>query len=87
MMQADVSCIIAEDGKSAIILVTHDTGEAIAMADRVLVLTTRPATVRALNVIDLPRADRRSSSAAQLCCAPGRIANICADLGKPAGVV
>jgi ABC-type nitrate/sulfonate/bicarbonate transport system ATPase subunit len=43
--------------KSAI-LVTHHIGEAIAMADRVLVLSARPASVRALHVIDLPKAGR-----------------------------
>ncbi|OYX79271.1 MAG: spermidine/putrescine ABC transporter ATP-binding protein, partial [Bradyrhizobium sp. 35-63-5] len=57
LLQADVSRIIAERGKSAI-LVTHDIGEAIAMADRVLVLSARPATVRALHIIDLPKAGR-----------------------------
>jgi hypothetical protein len=53
----DVSRIIAERGKSAI-LVTHDIGEAIAMADRVLVLSARPAIVRATHLIDLPRIGR-----------------------------
>ena len=57
LLQADVARIIAERGKSAI-LVTHDIGEAIAMADRVLVLSARPATVRAIHVIDIPRAGR-----------------------------
>lgn len=57
LLQADVARIIAERGKSAI-LVTHDIGEAVAMADRVLVLTGRPASVRALHVIDLPRVGR-----------------------------
>lgn len=57
LLQADVSRIIAERGKSAI-LVTHDIGEAIAMADRILVLSGRPATVRALHTIDLPRVGR-----------------------------
>jgi NitT/TauT family transport system ATP-binding protein len=57
LLQVDVSRIIKERGKSAI-LVTHDIGEAVAMADRVLVLSARPATVRALHVIDLPRVGR-----------------------------
>jgi NitT/TauT family transport system ATP-binding protein len=57
LLQADVSRIIAERGKSAI-LVTHDIGEAIAMADRVLILSARPATVRALHVIELPKVGR-----------------------------
>ncbi|MEW6121784.1 MAG: ABC transporter ATP-binding protein [Pseudomonadota bacterium] len=54
LLQADVTRIIGERGKSAI-LVTHDIGEAIAMADRVLVLSLRPATVRAVHEIRLPR--------------------------------
>ena len=57
LLQADVGRIIAERGKSAI-LVTHDIGEAIAMADRVLVLSARPATVRALHVIAMPQRTR-----------------------------
>lgn len=57
LLQVDVSRIIAERGKSAI-LVTHDIGEAIAMADRILVLSARPATVRAIHIIDMPRVGR-----------------------------
>ncbi|WP_332118553.1 ABC transporter ATP-binding protein [Azorhizobium caulinodans] len=57
LLQADVARIIAEQRKSAI-LVTHDIGEAIAMADRVLVLSLRPATVKALHEIRLPKGER-----------------------------
>ncbi len=57
LLQADVTRIIAERGKSAI-LVTHDIGEAIAMADRVLVLGLRPTVVRNLHVIDLEKVGR-----------------------------
>jgi NitT/TauT family transport system ATP-binding protein len=35
--------------------VTHDLEEAIALADRVFVLTAGPATVKAVYDIDLPR--------------------------------
>lgn len=41
--------------KAAVVFVTHDLEEAIALADRVLVLTARPATVKAIHKIDLPR--------------------------------
>jgi NitT/TauT family transport system ATP-binding protein len=34
-------------------LVTHDIGEAIAMSDRVLVLSQRPGTVKAIHDIEL----------------------------------
>lgn len=57
LLQADVARIIAERGKSAI-LVTHDIGEAVAMADRVIVLTLRPATIRAVHEIRLPKGHR-----------------------------
>jgi NitT/TauT family transport system ATP-binding protein len=85
LMQADVSRIIAERGKSAI-LVTHDIGEAIAMADRVLVLSARPATVRAWHVIDLPRAGRDPAGLRTDPQFQDYFARIWADLEKPAGV-
>ena len=85
LMQADVSRIIAERGKSAI-LVTHDIGEAIAMADRVLVLSARPATVRALHVIELPREGRDPAALRTDAAFQHYFAKIWADLEKPAGV-
>jgi len=48
----EVSGILRAEGKTAI-LVTHDIGEAIAMADRVLVLSHRPTTVRAEHRIEI----------------------------------
>ena len=41
----DVHGIIKNEGKTAV-LVTHDISEAISMADRVVVLTKRPATIK-----------------------------------------
>ena len=43
---------------AGVVLVTHDLREAAALADRVVVLSPRPATVIATHVIDLPRASR-----------------------------
>lgn len=43
---------------AGVVLVTHDLREAAALADRVVVLSPRPATVIATHVIDLPRAAR-----------------------------
>ena len=47
----DVHAIIKNEGLTAV-LVTHDISEAIALCDRVAVLTARPATVRV--VLDIP---------------------------------
>jgi NitT/TauT family transport system ATP-binding protein len=54
LLQQDVARIIAERRKSAI-LITHDIGEAITMADRILVLSTRPSTVIRTMDIEIPR--------------------------------
>jgi NitT/TauT family transport system ATP-binding protein len=40
---------------STILFVTHDLEEAIALADRVVVLTRRPGRVKAMYIVDLPR--------------------------------
>ncbi len=40
---------------ASVVFVTHDLDEAIALADRVCVLTQRPATIKSQYVIDLPR--------------------------------
>ncbi len=41
--------------RSSVVFVTHDLEEAIALADRVFVLTAGPGTVKSSYVIDLPR--------------------------------
>ena len=64
----EVFSIIHEEGKTAL-LVTHDIGEAVSMADRVLVFSDRPATLKREIVLDFPREMpplvRRGSSAFQ----------------------
>ena len=40
---------------TSVLFVTHDLEEAIALADRVVVLTARPATVKEEFTVDLPR--------------------------------
>ena len=44
----DIHTIIRREGKTAI-LVSHDIAEAISMSDRVVVLSARPGTVRAIH--------------------------------------
>ena len=53
----DIGKILKSSGKPAI-LVTHDISEAISMADRVLILSARPATVQKIIDIDLDIRDR-----------------------------
>ncbi len=44
-----------EASNASVVFVTHDLEEAIALADRVYVLTAGPATVKSVYDIDLPR--------------------------------
>ena len=64
----EVFSIIRQEGKTAL-LVTHDIGEAVSMADRVLVFTNRPATLQREIDLDFPREmaplSRRETSAFQ----------------------
>ena len=48
----DMYKIIKAEGK-AVILITHDIAEAISMSDRVIVLSSRPATVKSVYEINL----------------------------------
>jgi NitT/TauT family transport system ATP-binding protein len=41
--------------RSSVVFVTHDLDEAIALADKVIVMTAGPATVKAAFEVDLPR--------------------------------
>ncbi len=50
----EVFSIIRAEGKTAL-LVTHDIGEAVSMADRVLVFSDRPATLKREIPLDFPR--------------------------------
>ncbi|MCC4307880.1 ABC transporter ATP-binding protein [Alcanivorax marinus] len=57
LLQTDVARIIGEQQKSAV-LITHDIGEAITMADRIVVLTQRPSTVMRELSVNIDREDR-----------------------------
>ncbi len=49
----EIAEIIKKEGKTAL-LVTHDISEAISMADRIIVLSARPASLKRIYEIDLP---------------------------------
>ena len=65
-VSGDIWRIIRSEGKTAL-LVTHDISEAVSMSDRVVVLSRRPATVKAvfdMGVLrSLPPMARRENSA------------------------
>lgn len=46
---------IWEDHKVTVIFITHDVDEAIFLADRVVVLASRPGRVKSEHLVDLPR--------------------------------
>jgi NitT/TauT family transport system ATP-binding protein len=54
VMQDELLQLWAASGGS-VVFVTHDLEEAIALADKVIVLTSRPATVKHIYDIELPR--------------------------------
>ena len=47
-VSGDISQIIRREHKTAL-LVTHDISEAISLSDRIIVLSHRPATVKAIH--------------------------------------
>lgn len=59
LVSDDVYKIIKNEGKSAI-LVTHDISEAIAMGDKVAILSKRPATIKNIYNMDLGLGDSRT---------------------------
>jgi NitT/TauT family transport system ATP-binding protein len=60
-MRADLVRIWQAEHKT-IIFVTHDVEEAVQLADRVLVMSRRPATIQAAVAVDLPRPRRLDSA-------------------------
>ncbi|MGE5507481.1 MAG: ABC transporter ATP-binding protein, partial [Chitinophagales bacterium] len=63
-LEDEVSRILREERKT-VILVTHDISEAIAMSDRVVVLSHRPAVVVNEHLIDLGLGDKHSALSAR----------------------
>lgn len=59
MVSDDIYQIIKREKKEAI-LVTHDIAEAISMCDRIYVLSSRPATIKAIYEIELNTSELRT---------------------------
>ncbi len=53
---------IWERARKTILFVTHDVDESVQLADRVVVLSRRPATIRRIIPVDLPRPRDMSSA-------------------------
>jgi len=56
---------ILEEERHTVLLITHDVEEAIYMADRIMVLSTRPATIQRTFEVSLPHPRKLSSPEAQ----------------------
>ncbi len=56
MVSADICRLIRRTGKT-VIIITHDLSEAISLADRIIVLSRRPATVKEEVLINLTLQD------------------------------
>jgi NitT/TauT family transport system ATP-binding protein len=50
---------------TTVLFVTHDTREAVSLADRVIILTPSPASVQSIVAIDTPRPDRGAPDVAE----------------------
>lgn len=56
MVSSDICRLIRQTGKT-VIMITHDLAEAISLADRIIVLSSRPATVKKEILIHLTKLD------------------------------
>jgi len=61
MQMQDEVLRIWEAERTTLVLVTHDIDEALFLGDRVVVMTSRPGTVRRIFPVDLPRPRDRTS--------------------------
>ncbi len=53
VLQQDLARTLAEEGKTAL-FITHDLAEAVALSDRILVMSARPGSIVEEIVLDLP---------------------------------
>lgn len=63
-MQTELRRILGEE-RHTVLLITHDVEEAIYMADRIMVLSPRPATIQTSFDVSLPHPRKLSSPEAQ----------------------
>ncbi|APR96440.1 ABC transporter ATP-binding protein [Pandoraea thiooxydans] len=56
VLQQDLAQMLASEGKTAL-MITHDLTEAIALSDRVFVMSDRPGTIIEEIAVDLPERD------------------------------
>jgi ABC-type nitrate/sulfonate/bicarbonate transport system ATPase subunit len=63
-MRNELLRVLGEE-RHTVLLITHDVEEAVYLADRVLVLSPRPATIQASFRVDLPHPRRLGSPEAQ----------------------
>jgi ABC-type nitrate/sulfonate/bicarbonate transport system ATPase subunit len=63
-MQGELRRILEEE-RHTVLLITHDVEEAIFLADRIIVLTARPATIQTTFAVGLPHPRKLSDPAAQ----------------------
>jgi ABC-type nitrate/sulfonate/bicarbonate transport system ATPase subunit len=63
-MQTELRRILDEE-RHTVLLITHDVEEAIYLADRILVLSSRPTTIQTTFQVDLPHPRKLSNPKAQ----------------------
>ena len=57
MVTNDIYSILKKEGKT-VLMVTHDISEAISMGDKIVVLSNRPAIVKAIHNIEFPNIEK-----------------------------
>ncbi len=60
LMQDELARIVAETGQ-AILFITHSVDEAITLADRIAIVTSRPGRIREIITVGIPRPRGRES--------------------------
>jgi NitT/TauT family transport system ATP-binding protein len=53
VLESDMARLVRDEGRS-VLLITHDVEEAVSLSDRVVVLTHRPSSIKAIHDIKLP---------------------------------